>query len=173
MKLGGERQEGLGRVEMVAREKRNGLQTLLFCLGTSSSVKKNSLSREKFALCRKHLQKANSLESLNMRISQGDEFGICRFGMWDLLPNFLLECIPNVHTKFATLKFCEEKIQPSTASNAITLETDGQISVVQNSFVRTKNSSAHRETGIMVWVEKVCMFKNQDLVVNSGFQKKK
>ena len=55
-----------------------------------------------------------------------------------------------------------------------TLEVDGQISVVlrkapvsQNSFVRAKNSSAHRETGIMVRVK----FKNQDLVVNSVFQK--
>ena len=39
MKLGREWWEGLGRVETVAREKRNGLQTLLFCLGTSSGVK--------------------------------------------------------------------------------------------------------------------------------------
>ena len=50
MKLGRERREGLGRVETVVREKRNGLQTILLCLGTSSGVKINSLSREKFAL---------------------------------------------------------------------------------------------------------------------------
>ena len=47
-----------------------------------------------------------------------------------MLRNFRLECVPNVHTKFAMLKFCEEKIQPSTAGSAITLEADGQISVV-------------------------------------------
>ena len=56
--------------------------------------------------------------------------------------------------------------------SAIMLDEDGQISVAlwkatvgQNSFVRAKNLSAHREMGIMVWVKKAFMFKNQHLVI--------
>ena len=44
-KLGREGQEGLGRDDMVAHEKRNGLQTLLFHLGTSSGVKCNLINQ--------------------------------------------------------------------------------------------------------------------------------
>ena len=78
MKLGQKRLEGLGRVNTGAHEKKNGLQTLLFCLGTSSGVKCNLInqlkSRDKFALCRKQLRKANSLESFDIGISQEDKF---------------------------------------------------------------------------------------------------
>ena len=49
----------------------------------------------------------------NKRSSFSLRFGICQFGIWDLLQNFRLECAPNVHTKFANAK-----------------EADGQISVV-------------------------------------------
>ena len=78
MKLGWKRREGLGRVDTVACEKRNGLETLLCCLGTSSGVKCNLINQlkscEKFALCRKQSWKANSLESFDTGISQGDKF---------------------------------------------------------------------------------------------------
>ena len=47
MKLGRERREGLGQVDTVAREKRNGLQTLLCCLGASSGVKCNLINQLK------------------------------------------------------------------------------------------------------------------------------
>ena len=47
MKLGQERGVGLGRDDTVAREKRNGLQTLLFCLGTSSGVNCNQITQLK------------------------------------------------------------------------------------------------------------------------------
>ena len=117
------------------------------------------------------------------RASFSLRFGICLFGIWDLLWNFCLECVPNVHTKFATLKFCEEKIQPLTAGSAITLEADGQISVVlcgQPEFLRQNQNFKHpQRNGDHGLGEKDLRVQNsrscceQWFVVNSGFQKKK